>query len=269
METIQTSRTACAVWRRLIYVAAGLVLAVWLINTPAGLLGKADAVGYSVCHRIDSHSFHLGGRELPLCARCSGMYLGALLGIAFQDLRRRRGGLPPLRVNLVLGVLLLAFTVDGINSYMHFFPGVSGLYTPQNWLRLVTGSGIGLGIAAILMPVFHQTVWKAIDERSALESWRRLGTLLILAAGLDALIAWQNPLALYPLALLSAAGVVVILILVYTLIWVMAFHRENSFPTWRALIPWLTAGFTSAMLQIGLVDLLRYAVFHSWAGFTF
>ena len=68
----------------------------WLINTPVGLLGKADAVGYAVCHRIDARSFHLGERPLPLCARCSGMYLGAMLGLTYQVRTGwRKSGMPP------------------------------------------------------------------------------------------------------------------------------------------------------------------------------
>src|SRR5512140_2838258 len=106
------------------WLVAASVLFVWLVYTPAGLLGKADAIGYAVCHRIDARSFHLGDRQLPLCARCSGMYLGAVLGLVYQSaLGRRRGGLPSWRVLAVLGLFVVAFGVDGINSYLHLFPG--------------------------------------------------------------------------------------------------------------------------------------------------
>src|SRR5450759_1456011 len=62
----------------LVIAAAVLVFTGWFINTPPGLLGKADAIGYAVCHRISERSFHIGSIQLPLCARCSGMYLGAV-----------------------------------------------------------------------------------------------------------------------------------------------------------------------------------------------
>ena len=68
----------------LVAVVAAVVLAAWLVNTPPGILGKADAVGYAVCHRIDERSFHIGDRQVALCARCTGMYLGAVLGLVFQ-----------------------------------------------------------------------------------------------------------------------------------------------------------------------------------------
>ena len=77
-----------------VLLAVGLLLVGWLFNTPGGLLGKADAVGYAVCHRIDLRSFYIGDRQLPLCARCTGMYLGAMLGLVYQVFfGRRRAGL--------------------------------------------------------------------------------------------------------------------------------------------------------------------------------
>lgn len=110
-------------------LVVGLVLLGWLLNTPPGLLGKADAIGYAVCHRIDLRSFHLGERALPLCARCSGMYLGAMLGLAYQAIRwPRRSGMPVRSVQAVLVVFVLAFALDGINSFMSLFPAGPLLY---------------------------------------------------------------------------------------------------------------------------------------------
>ncbi|MGD0751755.1 MAG: DUF2085 domain-containing protein, partial [Anaerolineales bacterium] len=71
----------------LVVVAAVLVLTGWLVNTPPGLLGKLDAIAYAVCHRIAERSFHIGSVQLPLCARCTGMYLGAVTGLVFQSIR--------------------------------------------------------------------------------------------------------------------------------------------------------------------------------------
>ena len=122
-------------WLRLLKILVptlGLALLFfWLVETPAGLLGKMDAIGYAVCHRIEARSFHLGDRALPLCARCSGMYLGALLGILYQLPLRPRAGLPTRKVSFVLLVFLVAFAVDGINSYVHFFPQFPSLYNPS------------------------------------------------------------------------------------------------------------------------------------------
>lgn len=246
-----------------------IVLGAWLWNTPPGLLGKADAVGYSVCHRIDSRSFHLGDRALPVCARCSGMFLGALLGMVYLLARYpRRAGMPRPAAALPLLALVGAFAVDGSNSYLQLFPNAPALYEPNNLLRLLTGTGVGLGIAAVLVPVVHQVAWKTLDERPALGSMRALLPLLGMAALLDLAIWSENPLLLYPLALLSAVGILMILTLVYALVWLMIWKRENRVGSWKHLLLPLLAGFLTAMLQVVIIDLGRYWLTGSWSGFN-
>ncbi|MBP1694609.1 MAG: conserved rane protein of unknown function [Chloroflexi bacterium] len=255
-------------WKSALVLSVGILLLGWLLETPAGLLGKADAIGYAVCHRIDLRSFHINGRPLPLCARCSGMYLGAMLGLVFLSLTsRRRGGLPPRGIQVLLGVFVLAFGIDGLNSFFSLIPGFPTLYQPQNWLRLVTGTGMGLVIAAFLFPAFNQTVWREWDPRPALGSWKLLSGLIALAAVVDLALLSERPLILYPLALISAAGVMVILTMVYSMLWLMAFKRENRYENVVQLGMVLVGGFGTALLQIALLDFVRYFFTGSWGGF--
>lgn len=45
-----------------------------------------------VCHQRPDRSFHTAGIQWPVCARCSGLYLGGAIGalVAGAQLRRRR-----------------------------------------------------------------------------------------------------------------------------------------------------------------------------------
>ncbi len=269
MEQVnQKARLPIVIGQWLFFLAVGVLVLGWLLNTPGGLLGKADAIAYSVCHRIEGHSLHLDDRQLPLCARCTGMFLGALLGLLYQSrVGRGRSGMPSWKVGVVLGLLFLAFGVDGVNSYLHFFPGAPGLYEPQNWLRLITGTGMGLGISAVLYPAFNATVWSAVDERPALPGLRSLGALVALAALMDALVLTENPLILYPLALISAGSVVLLLALIYSMVWIMLFRMENRYQRFRQLFYPLVAGFAVALLQIAAIGWLRYLLTHTWGGF--
>lgn len=38
------------------------------------------AVGAAVCHQLPMRSFHLWGVQMPVCARCTGIYVGAAFG---------------------------------------------------------------------------------------------------------------------------------------------------------------------------------------------
>ncbi len=248
---------------------AALVFAAWLLGTPSGLLGKADAVAYAVCHRIDERSFHIGNRQLPLCARCTGTYLGVLVGIgALAVLGRRAGGLPtrPLLVILLGFIAVMGF--DGVNSYLTLFPGAPHLYEPQNWLRLVTGTFNGMAMAALVFPVLNQTLWKNWENRPVLSGFRDLGALVVLGVIVIGLVLTENPAILYPLALLSALGVVVLLTMLDTTFLLILTRRDGRVERWTgALLP-LVGGFTLAILQIGLIDAARFAVFRTWGGFV-
>ena len=269
MERIQlaVTRPAPAV-KYLVFLVIGLLLVGWLLNTPPGLLGKADAVGYAVCHRIDLRSFHLGDRQLPLCARCSGMYLGAVLGLAYQGvIGRRRGGMPARSVLVVFGAFFVAFGVDGVNSYFHLFPGFTGIYEPHNGLRLLTGTGMGLVMAGLVYPAFNQTIWQGWDTTPVFKGLRSLLPLILLALALDAVVLTENPLILYPLALISAAGVLALLSMVYSMLWLMVLRLENRFQHFSQLLIPLTGGFGVALLQIIALDVVRYLFTGTWDGF--
>lgn len=268
---LPAERVSARPWRRVgLLVAAAALLATWMMQTPSGLLGKADAIGYAVCHRIDLRSFHLGDRPLPLCSRCTGMYLGALLGFAFLAVRRRgrAGRMPPAAILAAFGVFGLAFAVDGLNSYLHFFPGLPGLYEPSNVLRLITGMLLGLGLAVVVYPGFQQTVWRSYEDAPALRDWRELAALLAAAAVVVGLVLTENPLILYPLALLSGLGVIVLLTGVYTMVALLLLRKENRADSWRDLGWPVLAGLVLGFLQISLLDLGRFAVTGTWSGFT-
>jgi len=252
-----------------VFLAVGLLLFGWLLNTPSGLLGKADAVGYAVCHRIEVRSFHLGDRPVPLCARCTGMYLGAVLGLVYQAvLRPRRTGAPPWKVIIPLGLMAAAFILDGVNSYLHFFPQLPTLYEPSNAGRLLTGTGMGLVMAAALYPAFNSTVWEKMDARPALDSIPALGGLLVLALVLVGLVWLENPLILYPLALISAGGVLLLLSMIYAILWLMVVRAENRIQHKRELLLPLVAGLGVAVLQIAALDFVRFWLTGTWEGFV-
>jgi len=271
--TLQRLRSAS---RYLVVVAAAVVLIGWWVNTPAGLLSKADAIGYAVCHQISSRSFHIGNIQLPLCARCTGMYLGAMTGLIYQMvIGGRRTRIPPWRVLIPLIVFALGFGLDGANSYLYlvkevnpgFLAKIPNLYTPTNTLRLLTGSGMGLGLAAVLLPAFNQTAWAQDDHRSALPTLKAFGVLVLIQLVLDLLVLTQSPIVLYPVAVISVLGVLVLLTMVYSMVWIMIMGEENKFQRLPQLWMPLLAGFTVAMIQTAAVDAVRFWLTGTWSGF--
>jgi uncharacterized membrane protein len=254
----------------LVVVAAAIVLLAWAIGTPPGLLGKLDAVGYAICHRIALRSFQVDGEPLPLCARCTGIYLGVMTSflITIASGRTRASSLPPRRVLAFLGLFVVILGIDGVNSYVHLFPGGTGIYEPHNWLRLVTGTYCGIAMFNVVFPVFNGTVWRQPDAALAVNGLRELAGVSVVAALAILLVLSEQPLFLWSAGLLSTIGVVMMLAMIGTVLFVSVFRLDRSASGWRDLAIPLLAGLTIAFIQIGGIDIVRYALTGTWAGFT-
>lgn len=271
----KTSSRFTNLFRWLVPAAAILALAAWITIAPPGLMGKLDAVGYAVCHRIDSHSLHIGDLQMPLCARCTGEFNTAAVALVFQGfVSRRKSKLPQRGILAVLVLFFLAFAVDGSNSYLALlkttyagaFDKIPNLYVTNNITRLFTGSGMGIALAGILYPMVNLSIWRRPDERRSLE-WPQFGLLVGLVLLLDFAILTDSPIVLYPVAVLSSLGVLALLTMVFSIAWVTLMRQENDFDHLRQL--WLpaAAGLTLAFLLIVGIDLFRFNLTHTWSGF--
>lgn len=256
-------------------IAAIAAVIAWFVIAPEGALGKLDAIGYAVCHRIDVRSFQINDRQLPLCARCTGEFYAAGIALIYQAIvSKRRSVLPSRGVMAVLFGFFVAFGFDGLNSYIYLLKQTSQgglamlptLYLPNNVLRLFTGSGMGIALAAMLYPVVNQTVWRKLDERPALE-WKSLGGLVAIIIIVNLLILTDSPIVLYPIAYISALGTLSLLVIVFGLLWVILMKQDNTFEQPRQL--WLTfaAGLTLALIMVLSIDLARLSLTGTWGGF--
>lgn len=251
-----------------------IVIGVWMYISPEGALGKLDAIGYAVCHRIDARSFQIDDRQLPLCARCTGEFYAAGIALLFQAfVSGRKSILPSRGILAVLILFFLAFGIDGVNSYVYLLKQTSGgleqipnLYIPNNTLRLFTGSGMGIALASVLFPVINQTLWKEADNRPALE-WKNFGILVAIIIVINFLILTDSPLVLFPIAYISALGTLLLLVLVFMILWVIMMRQDNTFDNLPQLWLPFASGLTLALLLILGIDLLRLAMTGTWNGF--
>lgn len=256
-------------------LAALAVLAFWFSFAPPGLLGKADAVGYAICHRIDERSFQIGERQLPLCARCTGEFYAAGISLLFFAIvSPRKSGMPGWKLGAPLLLFLAAFAIDGTNSFLYLFKQtaegaldqIPNLYIPNNTLRLFTGSGMGIALGSILYPAFNQSAWKTTDLQRAL-SWKKLGVLIGIILLVDLLVLTEHPAILYPIAFLSVLGVLGLLVMVFSMVWIMMMRQDNEFASIKEMWMPFLAGTTLAFLMISIIDLLRFSLTGTWGAF--
>ncbi len=231
-------------------------------------LHGADYIAYTVCHRLPTHSFAIFGRPLPLCARCSGIYLGILLALSMTWLtgRQRHAQFPPRLVALALLGLFLTMAFDGTNSFLHDI-AAPHLYEPNNTLRLITGFGAGLAVATVATTIFAQTAWDKFIWQPQLTSIQELLIQLVLAVTLILLILSNQPTILYVLALGSALGVLLILSLLYTTLVLTLTRRDGTIHRYRQLALPVMVGLGLACGQIIAIATLRFNLTGTWSGF--
>lgn len=254
-----------------IFVAVGAlaVLLLWLAGTPPGVEGKLGAIGYAICHRIPARSFLINGMPMPLCARCTGIYLGVMICflIAIAAGRTRVSQLPKLGVIAVLVLFVLIMGVDGINSYFRLFPSTSTLYEPHNWLRLTTGMFCGVAMFHLVFPIFNSVVWRDPSEGRSLNSFAELVGVCLVCAVVILLVLTERPLFLWILGTLSALGVALLLVMIGSVLFLTLLRLDRFATQWRHLTVPLLAGLLVALVELGLIDLLRYALTGTWNGF--
>ncbi|MBO3839966.1 MAG: DUF2085 domain-containing protein [Thermoproteota archaeon] len=102
-------------------------------------------IGSLVCHQRPDRTLWMGGNYLPVCARCTGAYLGFLLGyvlIPFLSNKKAKG--PP---NLYISfIFTLPLWVDSLGQ-------VFGFWSSTNDARLITGLLFGVSLAPLLIYV--------------------------------------------------------------------------------------------------------------------
>ena len=118
-----------------------ILTAPWL---PTALSASVYSVGSLVCHQLPERSFHLGGFQLPVCARCAGIYCGAAIGALGASVMRLAAVPRGARQIMVLGALPTAITVV-LES--------AGLWPTTNIVRAAAGFPLGLVAALVVTGV--------------------------------------------------------------------------------------------------------------------
>ncbi len=261
--------------RWFVIIAMLAAISVWFYISPEGALGKLDAVGYAICHRIDARSFQIGERQLPLCARCTGEFNAAAISfIVLGWMSGKRSKFPKRSILVLLFLFFLAFGIDGSNSYLYLLKQTSqgaldnipNLYIPNSILRIFTGSGMGIALAAILYPAVNQTIWRNSEQIEALD-WKILGIIIGIVSAMNLAVLADSTIMLYLIAYLSIFGILVLLSAVFSMAWIMIMRQENTFDHPRQL--WLAAasGLTLGLILIISIDLFRLQLTGTWGGF--
>lgn len=103
-------------------------------------------MGSAVCHQMAERSFLFHGMQMPLCARCTGIYTGVFFAFCFFFWKKRiQAGKPfSLQQAVVTGTAILPVGLDGVGSYL-------GLWESSQLMRILTGSLVGAVVPGFLL----------------------------------------------------------------------------------------------------------------------
>jgi predicted membrane protein DUF2085 len=121
--------------------------------TPIGtaLIIAAYAVGGAICHQLPERSYHLWAAQMPVCARCAGIYvgaaIGAIVGAASLTGRRANARIPLLvaaghrftRADQARAILFIAALPTLATLVYEWTTG----HMPAHWIRAATGVPLG------------------------------------------------------------------------------------------------------------------------------
>ena len=109
------------------------------------------AFGSVICHQLPDRSFFVDDRQLPVCARCTGLYLSGgagLLGwVIWKAARGWRSFTVPPRTALTIVI------VAGVPTALSYATGVIGVWDGSNLTRALLAVPLGLSAGAVVAAV--------------------------------------------------------------------------------------------------------------------
>jgi uncharacterized membrane protein len=183
------------------------LLSLGILTAPGQGIEPLRFLTAAVCALQADRQIALGGMTLPLCFRCTGIYLGVASSLSYLVIvRRGHWGWPrPFALLLLVG-FILAVIVDGLNSLLADLHEPT-LYAPQNSLRLATGLFAGIALGVSVSGLTRLFVGASASPAGPLRARDIAAMLAFATAGSGGIVVQAGSLA-YPIGLVSALGVV-------------------------------------------------------------
>ena len=145
-------RIGSLLWAASLPVSAYAASSPWSGRFVHGVALVAYGIGSLVCHQRPERSFQLWAAVLPVCARCTGIYLGAaavsLAGIGGLRSSRRRRERPRWSEGVTARLALFAAASPTAVTLAYEWATTN---TPTNWIRAIAGVPLGMMLAALVV----------------------------------------------------------------------------------------------------------------------
>jgi hypothetical protein len=258
VQASETRLTRESAWRYGFFGLAGALLLSLIAWPGIPLDRKMYSVVHGVCAQI--HNVRVGGLDLPLCARNTGIYSSFLITSLYLLAlgRRRAAKLPPWPITIALGLFIAIMAVDGLNSmFVDMF--LPHLYTPQNWIRTLTGIGMGTAMAVLLLLILNISLRRDYDDQQRIiGNWLELGGALLIN-GLVLLAIYGNVEIMYwPIAVAAWLGITGVLYCVNLLLAALFMRYEGMVTRVAQLAKPATFALVFTLIELGALSTMRF-----------
>jgi uncharacterized membrane protein len=127
-----------------------LVLLIVTPLAPSSIATLMYAAGGVICHQLPERSFHLAGFQLPVCARCLGIYAGAAAAASIHVLGVFVAGSARWRL-LSPAAARRVFVVSALPTLVTVALEWAGVWAGTNVVRAIAGVALGIGGALVVM----------------------------------------------------------------------------------------------------------------------
>lgn len=213
------------------------------------LLKVLNFLGGGLCHQLDPRSFGFDGSYMPLCSRCTGIYIGFLFSLAAIVIieRRIKGEFPSVKTVIVVLCAIFLMGLDVLASSLRFF-------TSNNYIRFTTGFLAGWFIALILIQLKNILMWKKLVRVPYLNSRKYFLIWILSGLGLFTAFMFSFERLLMFWGVLSVLGMIAFVTLIVLILFFGTIRRfTNKINSWKCYILCFTAGI---VFSIGILSVL-------------
>ena len=115
------------------------------------IVASIYVVGSIICHQLPERSFFVDGQQLPVCARCTGLYASALAGLAtWLVVKLSRGWR---RIVVTPRTALAMVAIASAPTALSLLTGVLGLWDGSNVTRALLAVPLGLAAGVVVAAV--------------------------------------------------------------------------------------------------------------------
>lgn len=217
------------------------------------LIDILSFLGGGLCHQRVDRTFNIDILYMPVCSRCTGIYLGIFISLITIILleRRIKGEFPSLKIVLITVGIFLIMGLDVVLSFL-------GIIESNNIIRLITGFFTGWFMVSLLLPLANNVMFKRFVRKSYLDKKIKFFIWIFCGIVMVAAFIFTYQYALIFWSVVSILGMITFVVLILFILFFSLNRRLlGSIDSGKKYIISLIVGVISATILLSLFSYLR------------